>query len=136
MKEATLHEHVWSIFKAHGRPDVVGFHVPNGEKRDGWTAARLARMGTVAGVPDFVFIVGGRVHFLELKTATGRLSRAQEDFAARAHGAGATYTIARSIDEACGFFNAVGACRSRLLSGAPARAANHEAHAEEPIAAG
>ncbi len=90
---------------ASGRP-IVGstprlpllrwcFHVPNGEKRDKATAARLQSMGVRRGIPDILFPVlnqqtidGKPVCFfvglaIELKSANGRTRPAQREWLAQ-----------------------------------------------------
>ena len=59
------------------------FHVPNGEKRDKITAAKLARMGVKSGVPDiFLLIPRDGYHGLvvELKRKGGKASPEQMDW--------------------------------------------------------
>ena len=57
------------------------FAIPNGGKRDKITGAILKREGVKAGVPDIAIVRnGGTVAFLEVKTATGRLSNSQTEF--------------------------------------------------------
>lgn len=115
MREAELHEQVWKLLVAFKRPDVLAFHVPNGALRNGRMGTQHV-MGVVPGAPDFVIIVGGRPHFLELKSPRGRVSRAQEAFCEAAQSAGATYDVVRSLDETCGYLNGIGALRLRLSS--------------------
>ena len=56
-------------------PGVLIFAVPNGGLRSKAEAARLKWTGVVAGIPDLAVVSPpGRIHFLEVKTATGRLS--------------------------------------------------------------
>jgi hypothetical protein len=57
------------------------FHVPNGGKRSKAEAGIFKAMGVDPGVEDLVFVQrGGLVYFLELKSPTGRRSKAQIDF--------------------------------------------------------
>ncbi len=56
-------------------------------------------MGT-AGLPDVVALVpGGGVLFIEVKSATGRLSTEQREFQAACADAGVTHLVARSWDD-------------------------------------
>lgn len=50
-------------------PNVLIYHVPNGEKRAMSVAVRLKRLGVVRGIPDLV-IPAWHV-YLEMKRATG-----------------------------------------------------------------
>jgi hypothetical protein len=49
------------------RPGVFAFHVPNGGWRSRVEGAILKAIGTVAGVPDLIWIKNGQVYGLELK---------------------------------------------------------------------
>ena len=56
------------------------FHVPNGGSRNAIEGRNLKKQGTRAGEPDvYLLIARGRFHGLaiELKTKTGRVSKAQ-----------------------------------------------------------
>ena len=56
-------------------PGWIFTHIASGEYRDQVTAARLKRMGVVAGFPDLIFFgPHGEVCALELKAKNGRLS--------------------------------------------------------------
>jgi hypothetical protein len=82
-------------------PDVLIFHVPNGGYRTPAESARLKWTGTLAGVPDLCLIAPiGRVFFMEIKTATGRLSENQK----RIHGwltaIGVSCAVVRSVNDA------------------------------------
>ena len=61
-------------------PFAVIFAVPNGGKRSGLTAKILKATGVLAGVTDLIMLHNGKVYFIELKTATGTLSKSQERF--------------------------------------------------------
>lgn len=61
-------------------------------------------MGLYPGVADLVvWLPGGRVGYLEIKTATGKLSPNQEKFRDRCLSAGVPWGIARSVEEALFF---------------------------------
>lgn len=83
------------------RPDVIWFHVPNGEYRDKRSAAKLKAMGVLPGVPDLVFD-NGNILYLEIKKPGGVLSAAQRQFKACAERAGRHYAVAHSSTEALG----------------------------------
>jgi hypothetical protein len=119
MTEAELHFQAWNLLCAFGRNDVLAFHVPNGEDRSGKVGGKLKAMGVVPGVADFIVIVGGKVHGVELKTATGRQSPAQIQFQCSLERAGGQYHVARSLDEFIGIANAIGVLRVRLQSANP-----------------
>lgn len=55
------------------------YHVPNGEKRDIITAAKLKAMGVVAGVPDMQFHFKTNTYFFEFKKPnSGKASEEQK----------------------------------------------------------
>lgn len=63
--------------------------------------ARLKALGLRAGVSDLVLMgLDGRAYFLEIKTATGKLSDSQKKFQALCAARGWPYAVARSVDEA------------------------------------
>ena len=107
MSEADLHkavaEHldavidgrrcVWSTIPAGGGGKVRG--------------AQLKGMGLKPGLPDLMFVFGGRVAFIELKTKTGRVSPEQTVMHARLKDQDAPPIICRdlpSVDAALKFF--------------------------------
>lgn len=83
--------------------DRLIYHVPNGERRDAITGARLKRSGVVAGVPDLVipYATGSYSHlYIELKAGTtGRLSQNQKEVIEQLRSGGACVVVARSIDD-------------------------------------
>lgn len=78
---------------------VFHFAVPNGEKRDVRVGARLKEEGVLPGVSDLVLILPGRVVFVEIKTAAGRLSPVQKAFREVVQGLGHPYVVWRSLDD-------------------------------------
>lgn len=114
LTELDFHFQAWKLICAYKRRDVLAFHVPNGEKRDPRTAAKLQAMGVRPGVSDLVVIVAGRAHFIELKTEKGKLSPDQKVFLADAETAGCKTHVVRSMNELAGVLNAIGALRVRL----------------------
>lgn len=57
------------------------YHIPNGEKRDPRTAAKLKAMGLVPGAPDCPFHYRGKTYFFEFKKPkTGKASDDQLEF--------------------------------------------------------
>jgi hypothetical protein len=78
-------------FRLGFAPDVLIFAVPNGGLRSKVEAARLKWTGVVAP--------GGRIHFLEVKTTTGRLLEAQRDIMALLGKLGAQFATVTGIDD-------------------------------------
>lgn len=106
-------------------PEVYWFHPANGEWRSPRTAGRLKAMGVRPGVPDFVLIIGGIAHGLELKADTGRLSQSQILAKREWEAAGGRYEVAKGIDAALAVLRSWGALRASygLSSISMARAA-------------
>jgi hypothetical protein len=90
--------HLLEIHKAQGR--LVYFAVPNGERRDKITGAKLKRQGVVAGAPDLVICVKLRPPiFVEVKSKIGRSSKAQIAMAEAMKRGGHRYEIVRSVED-------------------------------------
>lgn len=98
--EQSMHISVASFLKRALPPEILWFHCPNGGKRNLKEASLLKAMGTLAGVPDLIFVMpNGQAAFLELKTKTGEHSPEQITFAQRARLIGCAYATCRSFDE-------------------------------------
>jgi hypothetical protein len=98
--EAKLQARVIAHLRAHGKPGLVFYAVPNGGKRDGRSATLLQAQGVVAGIPDIALICDGLPYFLELKTATGRLSDVQRTMLEQLVNAKAICAVAYSFEDA------------------------------------
>jgi len=99
-EESQIQAAIVSILSMSG---IFLFMVPNGEMgRISMAAASRAKaMGLRSGLSDLVLIsFDGRAHFLEIKTATGKLSESQKRFQALCSGNGWPYAVARSVEEA------------------------------------
>lgn len=79
------------------------YHPANGGKRNKREAAKLKRMGVLAGVPDlFLSFPAKSLHglYLELKREDGgRLYKSQREFIARVRDVGYGAEVIRSVDE-------------------------------------
>ena len=86
-------------------PTALWFAVPNQRgTRKRWENEMLVAMGVRAGVPDLVFVLpGGRVGFIELKAAKGRMETSQLIFAEEA-----LHLVCRSLAEVQGALAAWG----------------------------
>jgi hypothetical protein len=81
-------------------PQVLLFHCPNGGYRTPAESARFKWQGVLAGIPDLILVLpGGRVRFIEVKTATGRLSPAQREIHGLLVALGSPPAVCRSIDD-------------------------------------
>ena len=98
--ELAIHFAVVRHLRHRARPGVFWCHFPAGEIRDAATASKLKAMGTKPGVPDFVLLIGGQLHGLELKRHDGRLSPDQRATIVELEAAGGICHVAYSVDEA------------------------------------
>jgi len=92
-----------AICLALSEAGIYFFSVPNsaGGKTSMQRAMRLKATGLRAGVADLVVMrQDGRACFLEVKTKTGRLSPAQDNFKILCAARGWSWGIARSVDDA------------------------------------
>jgi hypothetical protein len=100
VKEIGLHMSVAAFMRAALPPEVIFFHVPNGEVRDKATAGKLKAMGVLAGVYDFILIwPNAQVSFLEIKVGANGLSPAQVEFKGRARANRCACAEAYSIEQ-------------------------------------
>ena len=105
--EFRLHCVVADYLRATLSPDVLWFHIPNGEHRSKITGARLKRMGVRAGVADLMIAWRGpfgqhwqaEVLWIELKAAKGRPRLAQAQFQVDTHVVGHHYHVCHSLEE-------------------------------------
>jgi len=67
-------------------------------KRNDWLTYKFTSPAQ-RGVPDRVFIKGGRVVFIEYKTAKGRTTKLQDLVIAAMRAHGAEVYVCRSVDE-------------------------------------
>ncbi len=100
-KEIVLHMSVADMLRKHAHADWQWTHIPAGEVRDPRTAAKLKRMGTKAGWPDFLLIhPRGQTHCLELKREGEVLSEAQDEFKFWCIRSGVPYAVVYTMDDA------------------------------------
>ena len=79
-------------------------------------AAIMKGTGTVAGVPDLCFVKNGHAYFLELKSPSAPLSRAQEAVLIRLRECGAIATHAHGLDQALACLERWGLLRGHVAS--------------------
>lgn len=75
------------------------WHTPNGGSRRKGEAGKLRAMGVKPGVPDIIVAGPGRLIFIELKSATGRLSLEQREFKVWAEASGWAFYVCRNVDD-------------------------------------
>ena len=114
-KESRLHFDIVRILNDHAKPGWIHFHVPNGERREIKTGARLKKMGVRRGVPDLVlFSPSGKIHLLELKRNGENLSPSQEEFRGWAIRTGVPFVTAHSFTEALVALDTWGVLRIKI----------------------
>jgi hypothetical protein len=99
--EDAIHIAIRAALVLHG---IRSRHAANDGKRSIASAMRLKRLGMVAGDPDLRVwkpsFEGPLVGFLEIKSATGRLTPAQQEEIAALRADGFPVAVVRSVDEA------------------------------------
>lgn len=99
--EASLHRYTKTLLENSGFAHTQFLHFGKGLVMPGKTAAMLRNMGAKNGAADFLIIVRGKAHWLELKNGKkGKLSDAQIKFREEAIRAGAEYAVASTQMEA------------------------------------
>lgn len=108
LTEARLQQECIMWFNKHYRDlsDLL-FAIPNGEKRDKITAARLKAQGVKAGVPDLLLAKAGMDStgwpyyglFIEMKTDTGTLSPEQKRIIPQLQAQGYRVEVVRSLEQ-------------------------------------
>jgi hypothetical protein len=68
-------------------------------------------MGLLPGMADLVIVMGGRAHFLEIKSKGGRPSSDQIAFRSLCGHAGSRYAVVDDLDAALGVLRSWGALR-------------------------
>lgn len=99
-EEESLQKATVQFLKLKARPEVVWFHVPNGEQRSIRTAVRLKAMGVQKGVADLIVITHTGTHFLELKAPKAYQKPEQRDFEQRVGIIGCKYAVAKDLETA------------------------------------
>lgn len=94
----------WARMRQAAVPELeLLYHVPNGGKRGKFEACRLKAQGVRAGVPDLHLPIarGGYIGlWIEMKTATGRLSEDQRKIIAMLCAEGHRVEVCRSAADA------------------------------------
>lgn len=98
--EDALQRAIVEHYRQRAAPGVFMFAVPNGGFRRPVEAAILKATGTVAGIPDTLWIKDGQVYALELKAPGGRLTPAQEGVLVKLRECGARACHVHGLDQA------------------------------------
>jgi len=114
-KEFSIHVSIADLLDAWCEDGWIWSHLPFGENRDAITGARLKRMGTKRGWPDFVFFhSSGRSAFLELKRRGGKPNDEQEAVLGFLEAAGHAVAWFDNYDGAVKWLKQVGVLQARL----------------------
>jgi len=109
--EHDLQVQVLKVISLQGRR-AYAFAIPNAGTRGPAMANYLKREGLTAGIADLcIMLPGGKVGWLELKTATGRQSAQQSAFELTCIGLDHPYALVRSLDEAIAILKQWGALK-------------------------
>lgn len=113
LRNAPLSEiEIQTLFRSRMRimaPGVSIVAIPNASKRTRWAAQRAKREGLAKGFVDLIALApGGKVAFLEMKAAKGRLSESQSEWQDRLTGMGFPCGVFRDADSAVEFLRSHG----------------------------
>lgn len=110
MSERALQAAVFDFLRVALPSDATAFAVPNGDGR------MTTAPGALSGAPDLQIIYRGKPIFIELKTATGRLSPEQKAVHIRLAAAGAVVSVCRSVVEVEEFLSMLIPLRARVAA--------------------
>jgi len=100
---------VWQHWKKRGAPNAEAWATPNGGKRTRKAAVDFKATGVVAGIPDLLFFMDGKLFGIEMKKRKGGIvSKAQKNMIKRLNEIGATAVVAKGADEALDYLEAWG----------------------------
>lgn len=90
-------------------PAVRLVAIPNGGKRSRWAASQVKREGLAKGFPDLIALApGGKVAFLEIKSAKGRVSVDQAEWHEALAEMGFDVGVFRDADDALAWLRGLG----------------------------
>lgn len=110
--EVDIQAHVLEYIRLNHVDHAFAFAIPNAGKRGRGAQAQIKREGILAGAADVVVLMpGAKTGWLEMKSAKGRTSLAQELFGTLCMGLGHPYAVVHSFDEAVAILKKWGAVR-------------------------
>jgi hypothetical protein len=110
--EGEIQRSIVQHWKLLGMPGSILAHIPNGEKRDPVTAAKLKALGVLPGIPDLLCVSPrSGVFFVELKRHGGRTSPEQQSVHERLRTAGVEVFTVVGVDDAVALLEQRGVIR-------------------------
>lgn len=100
--EQIIHRSIGAYLDAVLPATAWWFHPANGGKRGKIEAAIFKSLGVRAGLADIGILWDGRIFWIEVKAADGRLTEAQGRCHQRLWECGCPVVVARSIDDVAG----------------------------------
>lgn len=101
LPEDAIQRAIIAQWRARPVPGSIVAHIPNGERRDAVTGARLKALGVLPGMPDLLCgSLASGVFFLELKRRGGKLSPAQRRAHDMLRGIGVEVYVCDTLDGA------------------------------------
>ena len=100
-REDAIHAAIVELLCLAAHPKLLWYHCPNSAMVKPSARVYFARLGVLPGIPDLCFVLpDGRPAFMEVKTAGGRLSSAQQAFQARCALLKLRYRVVYSVTDA------------------------------------
>ena len=96
--EAALHGAVMAFLRVALPSDAVVHHSPNESDGSAIYTKKQMGKGMVPGWPDLEIIYEGRIYFIELKSAKGRITANQNLCMGRLERAGAPVALCRTLE--------------------------------------
>lgn len=112
--ELDIHKFAVDLLKTCAAPKVIWKHIPNGEKRDKGTAAKLKRMGVLRGAADIELIMPpyAITACLELKRPGEEQTVEQVAYGLAIEAAGGIYEVADTPEKVFRMLGRIGALRA------------------------
>jgi hypothetical protein len=112
--EIDIHKFAVDLLRKCAAPKVIWKHIPNGEKRDKGTAAKLKAMGLLPGAADIELIMPplGVTACLELKRPGEKQEPCQVAYGLAIEEAGGIYEVADTPEKVFRMLGRIGALRA------------------------
>lgn len=105
-KEAHIQQAICNLLSVY---HIFYFSIPNEHYNISHAqGTTLKKMGLVPGMPDLAILHGGKIYFMEIKNAEGRLTEHQKIIHAELSRRGYVVSVVRSVADAIVYLNAHG----------------------------